>query len=108
MDSLQELKNEIDSFVEERDWAKFHTPGNLAKSLSIEAAELLECFQWNDTDYSPDAVKDELADVTYCCIRLASVLGLDLRELVLTKLEKNREKYPVEKARGRADKYDRL
>ncbi|PPG69933.1 nucleotide pyrophosphohydrolase [Rathayibacter rathayi] len=93
-------------FVREREWAPFHTPENLAKSISIEAGELLECFQWGAGDL-PSAV-EELADVLTYCLLLADRLGVDPGGMVLDKLEKTREKYPVDKARGRSEKYDRL
>lgn len=96
----------VRAFVEERGWAAFHTPENLAKSISIEAGELLECFQWDDADLS--AAEDELADVLTYCLLLADRLGLDPQEIVLRKLEKTREKYPVEKSYGRSVKYDQL
>lgn len=108
MDSLQELQQAIDHFVEERQWAQFHTPANLAKSISIEANELLECFQWKESEYSLEHVKEELADVLNYCLRMASVLDLDIREIILQKIEKNALKYPVEKARGNAAKYTEL
>ena len=108
MDSLQELQQAIDRFVEERQWQQFHTPANLAKSISIEANELLECFQWNESEYSLEHVKEELADVLNYCLRMASVLNLDIQEIVLQKMEKNALKYPVEKARGNAAKYTEL
>lgn len=94
-------------FVEARDWDQFHSPENLAKSISIEAAELLECFQWSGT---PDQkhVEDELADVVTYCIHLANKLGLDLDEIVMRKLAKTAEKYPVELAKGRMTKYTDL
>lgn len=108
MDSLEELKAEIDAFALERDWGQFHTPANLAKSIVIESCELLECFQWNEDEYLLDDVKEELADVINYCIRLASVLDLDVRKIVLDKVEKNRIKYPVDKAKGSSKKYDRF
>lgn len=93
-------------FVAEREWGQFHTPENLAKSISIEAAELLECFQWGDAD---DAlVKDELADVLTYCLLLADGLGLEPNTIVMEKLAKTGDKYPVSKSRGRSEKYDRL
>ncbi|GAA4773524.1 nucleotide pyrophosphohydrolase [Microbacterium gilvum] len=95
------------AFVRERDWAQFHTPENLAKSISIEAAELLECFQW-DADGDPASVRDELADVLTYCLLLADRLGLDADGIVLDKLAKTREKYPVDRAKGRSTKYDAL
>ena len=94
--------------MEERQWQQFHTPANLAKSISIEANELLECFQWNESEYSLEHVKEELADVLNYCLRMASVLNLDIQEIVLQKMEKNALKYPVEKARGNAAKYTEL
>ena len=72
MDSLEELKQKIDQFNNERDWDKFHSPSNLAKSIVIEAGELMECFQWSDDDYNIEDVKEELADVMNYCIQLAS------------------------------------
>lgn len=95
------------AFVNERDWAQFHTPANLAKSIAIEAGELLECFQW--TDDAPEArVVDELADVLTYAHLLAARLGVDPDQIVLDKLETTRSKYPVEQARGRSAKYDEL
>lgn len=95
------------AFVAERDWAQFHSAENLAKSVSIEAGELLECFQWNST-FDPDEVRAELADVMTYCYLLADKLGLDPEEIVLAKLDETRTKYPVEKSRGRSTKYDQL
>ena len=94
-------------FVEERDWGQFHTPENLAKSVSIEAAELLENYQWG-SPANLENVQDELADVLTYCLLLADKLGMDPNEIVLEKLAKTQQKYPVEKARGRSDKYDQL
>jgi NTP pyrophosphatase (non-canonical NTP hydrolase) len=102
-----ELIEILRAFVAERDWGKFHTPENLAKSISIEAAELLELFQW-DNNVDLDDVRDELADVLTYCLLLANTYGLDPNELILTKLEKTKAKYPIEKALGKSEKYDRL
>lgn len=96
----------IRKFKEDRDWDKFHTPVNLAKSISIEANELLECFQWSDDDYDLQHVKEELADVLVYCRDLLDKLGLDEDEIVNMKMNQNEAKYPVEKARGNATKYD--
>ena len=93
--------------VAERDWAQFHSPENLAKSIAIEAGELLECFQWNG-EAELDRVRDELADVLTYCILLADRIGADPNQIVLEKLAKTREKYPVDKARGRSARYDAL
>lgn len=101
------LSEEIAAFVEERDWAQFHTPENLAKSIAIEAGELLECFQWG-ADGDPDRVREELADVLTYCIMLAGRMGVDPNQIVRDKLKLTREKYPTDKARGRSAKYDAL
>ena len=98
----------IRKFTEDRDWDQFHSPANLAKSISIEANELLECFQWNDDDYDLEQVKEELADVIVYCQDMLDKLGLDADEIVNAKMTKNEAKYPVEKAKGRADKYTQL
>jgi dCTP diphosphatase len=101
------LTEVLRAFVAERDWGQFHTAENLSKSIAIEAAELLECFQWsNEGDRSQ--VREELADVLTYCLLLADRIGADPEELVLEKLQATSAKYPVEKARGRSTKYDRL
>ena len=94
-------------FTADRDWDQFHTPANLAKSISIEANELLECFQWSDTDYDLEEVKDELADVIVYCIDMLDKLGLDADEIINRKMSKNEAKYPVEKAKGKSTKYNK-
>ena len=98
----------IRSFTEERNWDQFHTPSNLAKSIVIEASELLECFQWSDSEYDMERVKEELADVLVYCRNLLDKLGFDEDEIVNSKMEKNESKYPVEKAKGSSKKYDEL
>lgn len=98
----------IKKFTEDRDWDQFHNPGNLAKSISIEAGELLECFQWSDTEYKKEKVAEELADVINYCVLLADKTGLDLDQIVNEKLEANEKKYPVEKAKGTSRKYNEL
>ncbi len=95
------------AFVAERAWDQFHTPENLAKSISIEAGELLECFQWN-TNADAGRVQEELADVLTYCHLLAAKLGLDPEMIVLEKLERTRQKYPPDKARGVSTKHDQL
>lgn len=108
MDSLKELSEKIDAFNKERDWDQFHSPANLAKSISIEANELLECFQWSDDKYNIDDVKAELADVLSYCIQMATKLDLDIKDIVLQKMEETAKKYPVDKAKGVSTKYDKL
>ena len=103
----QETIDRIRKFTADRDWEQFHTPANLAKSISIEANELLECYQWSD-DADNEHVKEELADVIVYCQNMLDKLGLDVDEIVNSKMAKNEAKYPVEKARGSAAKYDQL
>lgn len=104
----QETINRIRQFSEDRDWDQFHSPANLAKSIVIEAAELLECFQWNDDDFDMQQVKEELADVMVYCQNLLDKLNLDADEIVNMKMDQNEAKYPVDKAKGSAAKYNQL
>ena len=104
---MKRAVEEILKFNEERDWDQFHSPENLAKSISIEAGELLECFQWNN-EYDLDEVKEELADVINYCLLMADKLGVDPKQIVLEKMEKTAKKYPVEKAKGKSTKYNKL
>lgn len=104
----QETIDRIRRFSEDRDWDQFHSPENLAKSIVIESAELLECFQWSGAEYDLQHVKEELADVIVYTQDLLDKLGLDADEIVNMKMEQNEKKYPGEKAKGNAAKYDRL
>ena len=104
----QETIDRIRKFSDERDWDQFHSPANLAKSIVIEAAELLECFQWNNEEYDLQHVKEELADVMVYCQNLLDKLGLDADEIINMKMTQNEAKYPVDKAKGKSDKYDQL
>ena len=104
----QETIDRIRKMTIDRDWDQFHSPANLAKSISIEANELLECFQWSDDDYDIDHVKEELADVIVYCRNMLDKLGLDEDEIVNAKMDKNEAKYPVEKSKGSNKKYNEL
>lgn len=104
---MHKAKEEIVKFANERNWNQFHSTENLAKSISIEAGELLECFQWNN-NYEKEEVLDELADVVNYCILLANKLDVDLEEIVLSKIEKNKLKYPIDKSKGKSTKYTKL
>ena len=104
---MDEVKKELIKFQTERDWKKFHTPENLAKSISIEAAELLEHFQWGNK-YDINEVAEELADVLIYSMYMADSLNLDIKEIILNKMKKNAIKYPVEKSYGVSTKYDSL
>ena len=108
MDKLDYLNQQIKEFVDERDWNKFHSPANLAKSISIEANELLECFQWDEQNFDLENVKEELADVINYCIQMSQVLNFDISKIVLDKLEKTKLKYPVEKCKSKSTKYNKL
>ena len=104
----QETVDRIRKFTSDREWEQYHTPANLAKSISIEAGELLECFQWSDTDFDIDHVKEELTDVIVYCQDMLDCLHLDVDEIVNSKMDKNEAKYPVELAKGSAEKYTEL
>jgi NTP pyrophosphatase (non-canonical NTP hydrolase) len=114
-DSLRELREALRTFAAERDWDQFHSPRNLATALAVEAAELLEPFQWLTEEQSRDlppetrsAVEEEMADVLLYLVRLADKLDVDLAAAARAKILKNAEKYPVAKARGSSRKYDAL
>ena len=108
MDRLEHLKQRINKFNKDRDWDQFHTPSNLSKSISIEANELLECFQWSDTNYDIEAVKEELADVMNYCIQMSLVLDVDIIDIINAKMDKTELKYPVDKSKGVSTKYNKL
>ena len=101
----EETINRIRKFTEDRDWEQFHSPANLAKSIAIEAGELLECFQWSDTEFDLEHVREELADVIVYCQNMLDELGLDVDEIVNAKMARNEAKYPVELSIGSAAKY---
>jgi len=112
MDTLETLKASLREFVAERDWEQFHSPKNLSMALTVEAAELLEQFQWlteaqsrSLTDERRAAVEQEIADIQIYLVRLADTLDVDIGRAVATKMELNAQKYPVEMARGNAQKY---
>ncbi len=110
-DSIKELTEKIVAFRDARDWKQFHNPKDMAISISLEAAELLEVFQWSGTDTEADTdkklakIKEELADVLIYALLMGNDLGLDISEIVSSKIDENNRKYPAEKAYGKADKY---
>ena len=112
MKTLESIQEKVIKFRDDRNWKQFHTPKDLAISLSLEAAELLEGFQWSGADTSAEGKKEkiaeELADVLLYSLLMADVTGLDVKEIMLKKLAKNCEKYPVEKAYGSSKKYNEL
>lgn len=101
---MNKLRDEILKFTQDRDWDQFHSPENLAKSISIEAGELLECFQWGPA-YNQAEVEMELADVVNYCIQLADKLGVRLEDIVRKKLKISEQKYPIDKSKGNSKKY---
>ena len=112
LEQLEDLKARIRRFAEERDWDRFHTPKNLAMALIVEAAELVEHFQWLTSEESQALTADkkaevetELADILIYLVRIADKLGIDLHSAALGKLQRNAEKYPAEKVRGKSRKY---
>lgn len=110
--TLQELKQRMAEFVREREWEQFHTPKNLSMSIAIEAAELMEHFQWLTVEQSRnldpaalDAIGEELADIVIYALSLSNFLGLDVTDTVLAKMAKNERKYPADQVRGKSHKY---
>lgn len=112
MKTIEDLLREIVAFRDERNWKQYHTPKDLAISISLEAAELLEVFQWSGKDMVVEnkrgKIEEELADVMIYCGLMADALDMDVDEIITKKLQVNRKKYPVEKAYGKADKYTEL
>ena len=108
MERLEILKQRIDKFNKDRDWDQFHTPVNLSKSISIEAAELLECFQWTNVEFNKEEVLEELADIMNYCIQLSLVLDVDIIDIINKKMDKTEKKYPIDKGNGVSTKYDKL
>ena len=104
----KETIERIRKFTIDRNWDQFHSPANLAKSISIEANELLECFQWDEKNYDINEVKEELADVLVYCRNMLDKLGLDEDEIVNAKMDQNEKKYPVDKSKGKSNKYNKL
>ena len=110
--NIDEVTEKTLAFREERDWTQFHNPKDLAISISLEAAELLEVFQWSGQDVvvesKSEKIKEEIADVVIYCIYLADTLGLNLADVISSKLDENAKRYPAEKAKGNARKYTEL
>jgi len=106
-ENMEEVIKKIIKFRDDRDWKQFQTLENLAKSISIESAELLENFQWDD-NYDIEHVEEELADVLIYSYLMAITMNVDVKEIMLKKIEKNEKKYPVEKSKGKSTKYTEL
>ena len=109
MSDIEEIQQVLRRFTEERDWDQFHNPKDLAIALGVECGELQECFLWKKSeDANIEQIKEELADVLNYAFLLASKMNLDVKQIVLDKVKRNAEKYPVEKAKGTAKKYTEL
>ncbi len=115
--TLSDMKEVVAEFNRKRDWDKFHSPKNLAMSIAIEAAELMEIFQWVDVDESRriplddgnlKKISDEIADILAYCLDMANVTGIDLAKAFSEKMKKNDLRYPVDKSRGSAKKYTEI
>ncbi len=108
----QETYRRIAKFNQDRNWDQFHTPKDLAISISLEAAELLECFQWSGTDMhvnkKKEKITEETADIIIYALQMCQVLGIDPEQIIRSKIEQNEEKYPADKAYGNALKYTEL
>jgi len=114
---LLEIKDRVLAFARERDWEQFHSPKNLSMAIAAEAGELLEHFLWMDSEVSRKVAEDpvrmarireEIADIVIYCVELANMTGTDLSEAIASKMRQNAAKYPIEKAKGRSDKYTEL
>lgn len=105
---MEAIKKRVTKFVEDRQWQKFHSAENLSKSIGIEAAELLENFQWGSESFDEKNVKEELADVMIYCLMLAEKLNLDVIEIINEKMDLNEKKYPVDQSKGSSKKYTKL
>lgn len=107
--NIQELINKVNNFRDEREWRKFHNPKDLSISISLEASELLELFQWKSSEEAVekniDRMKDEIADILIYLLMLSDDLGVDIFSAVIDKINKNNGKYPKEKCKGKSDKY---
>lgn len=105
---MKETMERIKKFRDDREWKQFHTPSNLAKAISIESGELLEEFLWDNDNFNLQNVKEELADVMIYCIHMANALDINIEDIINMKMDKNEMKYPVEKAKGKSNKYTEL
>lgn len=109
MNEIKKITEELIKFRDERDWEQFHNPKDLALGINIEAGELLEEFLWKKSEEAnKENIKEELADVLAYSFLLAEKYGFDVKQIVLDKMKKNEEKYPIEKAKGTAKKYNEL
>jgi NTP pyrophosphatase (non-canonical NTP hydrolase) len=105
---MKDIIEKLIKFRDDRNWKQFHTPENLAKSIVLEAAELLENYQWQSKDVDLDNIKDEIADVVLYALLFVESYGFNLEDILNHKIEKNAKKYPVSKSYGKSDKYNKI
>jgi len=105
---MNEIIDKLIKFRDDRNWKQFHTPENLSKSIVLEAAELLENFQWGSTNASKENIKEEIADIFAYCLLLCDYYEFDIKKIMEEKIVKNSIKYPVEKSFGKSNKYNKL
>lgn len=105
---MKDIIDQLIKFRDDRNWKQFHTPENIAKSIVLEAAELLENFQWKNDSADIENIKDELADIMTYCLYMCETYELDIKAIINEKIEKNEKKYPIDKSYGKADKYSKL
>ncbi len=105
---MKEITNRLLKFRDERNWKQFHTPGNIAKSIAIEAGELLENYQWESGKENIENVKEEIADIVGYCLLLCEEYGFDIKKIMNDKIDQNEQKYPVSKSYGKSDKYTKI
>tara|TARA_B100000965_G_C19366626_1_gene658388 strand:+ start:75 stop:422 length:348 start_codon:yes stop_codon:yes gene_type:complete len=114
--NIEEIQKRLDKFAKDRDWDQFHSPKNLSMALSVEVAELVEIFQWSNSGglneiENPETrkkIEEEVADIFIYLLKISAKLNLDLPQIINDKIDKNEKKYPVEKSKGKSDKYDKL
>ena len=105
---MKEVITELRKFRDDRNWKQFHTPENLSKSIVIEAAELLENFQWGSISSNVKNIKEELADIMTYCLLMCDYYGFEAKDIIIEKLKLNEQKYPIEKSYGKSDKYTKF
>ncbi|MDI6453542.1 nucleotide pyrophosphohydrolase [Peloplasma aerotolerans] len=105
---MKEIIDQLIKFRDDRNWKQFHTPENLSKSIVLEAAELLENYQWGTMNENKENIKEEIADIVAYCLLLCDCYGFDIKDILKEKIEKNEVKYPIEKSYGKSNKYNKI
>ncbi len=105
---MKDVISQLIKFRDDRDWKQFHTAENLSKSIVLEAAELLENFQWSSSNFNVENIKEELADIMTYSLLMCDYYGFDVKEIIIEKMKKNEKKYPIDKSYGKSEKYNKL